>query len=76
MTKQHIATRGHGITQAERLHAFKQLYLVGQCERQLIMYSLGTHELYYISMTFIVNNGSREAPNFCELPHRLLIITP
>ena len=52
MTKQHIATRGYCITQAERLHVVKQFYLVGQCERQLIMYLLGTHELFYISNDF------------------------
>ena len=56
----------------KRPHAFKQLYLVGQRKRQLIMYSLDMRVSYSIfRANFTAHNGSREALNFRELPHRL-----
>ena len=47
-----------------RLHSARELYLVGQCERQLIKYSLDMCVLLYISSDFMAHDGSRETLNY------------
>ena len=58
---------GYGITFliAKRLHLFEQLYIVGQHEKHLVMYSLDLCVSYFAYLAiFMTHEGSREALNF------------